>query len=86
MGPDWTYFECLFDVNPLNTSIDSETVDSIELFAQQVVVDAYPAAQQNSPWVHDGTCKIPKLLVMIVSINGHPTCLSVDSGSLGDFI
>jgi hypothetical protein len=58
----------------------------IELNRQQVKAGTYPALQQNSAKVKDPAWKVPKLLIIVVQVNGHPACALVDSGSLGDFI
>ena len=83
--PDWTYFGCIFD-NVFTTPLVALAIRSVELFAQQIGVDTYPAVQRNSTCVHNVVHEIQKPLVVVVNINGHPTCALVDSGSLDDFI
>jgi hypothetical protein len=61
-------------------------VNVIELNGQQVEAGTYPALQRNSAKVKDPAWKVPKPLVIVVQVNGHPACALVDSGSLGDFI
>jgi hypothetical protein len=42
--------------------------------------------QRNAALTRDFSCIVPKPLVVVVKINGHPARALFDSGSLGDFI
>jgi hypothetical protein len=44
------------------------------------------ALQRNAAVPKDFTCIVPKLIVVVVQINGHPACALLDSGSLEDFV
>ena len=49
--------------------------------------DLDPATvQRNATHLKDFTRKVPRLVVVVVRINGHPTRALIDSGSLGDFM
>jgi hypothetical protein len=65
---------------------DGEYEIIIGLHGQQVEAGTYPAIQRNSSAVKDAKRFIPKPVVIVVQINGHPCRALVDSGSLGDFI
>jgi hypothetical protein len=49
--------------------------------------DPDPATiQRNAARLKDFTRKVPRPVVVVVRINGHPTRALIDSGSLGDFM
>ena len=48
--------------------------------------DTYPALQRNSAVAKDFKRVIPKPVVVVVQINGHPARALIDSGSLADFM
>ena len=56
------------------------------LHGQQVAQGTYPSIQRNSMARHNPVQVIPKPIVVVVKINGHPARALVDSGSLGDFM
>ncbi|KIK04948.1 hypothetical protein K443DRAFT_4142 [Laccaria amethystina LaAM-08-1] len=56
------------------------------LYGQQVAQGTYPSIQRNSVARRNPTCVIPKPIVIVVKIDGHPARALVDSGSLGDFM
>ncbi|KIK51833.1 hypothetical protein GYMLUDRAFT_109337, partial [Collybiopsis luxurians FD-317 M1] len=58
----------------------------LELNGIQVPKGTYPAIQRNAASTKDFSRLIPKPLVIVVKINGHPARALVDTGSLGDFI
>ncbi|KAJ3779573.1 hypothetical protein GGU10DRAFT_382255 [Lentinula aff. detonsa] len=92
-------FGCLFnpveDVDALkkHTSQTSQEVWSqedqwspIEINGVQVPRGTYPAIQRNAAMTKDFSRRIPKPLVVVVKLNGHPARALIDTGSLGDFI
>lgn len=58
----------------------------IELSGVQVPRGTYPAIQCNAAMTKDFSRCIPKPLVVVVKLNGHPACTLIDTGSLGDFV
>ena len=58
----------------------------VEVNGIQVRADTYPALQHNSAVVKDFKRVIPKPVVVVVQINGHPARALIDSGSLADFM
>lgn len=65
---------------------NNKYVSSIKLFGQQVPTRTYLSIQCNALQAKDSSRKVPKLLVIVVKINGKLAHALVDSGSLGDFI
>ena len=58
----------------------------LQIFGQQVKAGTYPSIQRNSAQTQDSSRKVPRPLVIVVQINGHPARALIDSGSLGDFV
>ncbi|KAJ3963622.1 hypothetical protein EV361DRAFT_985947, partial [Lentinula raphanica] len=58
----------------------------IEINGVQVPKGTYPAIQRNAAMTKDFSRRIPKSLVVVVKVNGHPARALIDTGSLGDFI
>ena len=53
----------------------------------QQLGDPDPATlQRNAARTKDFTQKVPRPVVVVVRINGHPTWALIDSGSLGDLM
>ena len=76
-------------LRPQITNATVETYDTLavlELNGQQVKRGTYPAIEQNNVKKKSGNCVIPKPLVIVVKLNGHPVRALIDSGSLGDFV
>lgn len=48
--------------------------------------NSYPALEQNPTITKDVTWMIPKLVIIIVHVNGQPARALVDTGSLADFM
>ncbi len=74
------------------TELDSYTPNvhsnsvNLEAFGQQVPMGTYPSIQPNASKVKDSSRPVPRPIVVVVKINGHPARALIDSGSLGDFI
>ncbi|KAG5720615.1 hypothetical protein E4T56_gene4559 [Termitomyces sp. T112] len=64
----------------------SEEISTLELCGQQVKQETYPAIQRNNGQAKNINRKVPKPLVIVVKLDGHPVCALLDSGSLGDFV
>jgi hypothetical protein len=58
----------------------------IESFGQQVKSGNYSALQRNASNIRDVSRPVPKPLVVVAKVNGHPVRALVDSGSLSDFV
>ncbi|KAF8079210.1 hypothetical protein FPV67DRAFT_1776248 [Lyophyllum atratum] len=58
----------------------------IELFGQQIRPGTLPAIQRNTVITRDASRTIPRPIVIVVSVNGHPARALIDSGSLSDFM
>lgn len=58
----------------------------LELNRQQVPIGTYPLVQQNASHAKNPSHMVPKLLVVVVHINGQPARALIDSGSLDDFM
>jgi len=58
----------------------------IDSFGAQVPQGTFPALQRNSASTKDFTRAIPKLVVVVVHVNGRPARALIDTGSLADFI
>ncbi|KAJ3558319.1 hypothetical protein NP233_g11531 [Leucocoprinus birnbaumii] len=67
---------------------DPIVVMSVELeaYGQQIEAGTYPSIQRNSTIPRDISRVIPRPIVVVVRINGHPCRALIDSGSMGDFI
>jgi hypothetical protein len=59
---------------------------NIGVYGIQAKAGKYSALQRDSSNIQDMTRPIPKLLVIVVNINGHPARALIDLGSLSDFI
>ena len=70
----------------LHLEIEDRRLHVLELNGQQIPVGTYPSIQCNAAFAKDPSRRVPKPLVVVVRINGHPAQALVDSGSLGDFI
>jgi hypothetical protein len=64
---------------------DTESI-GVEVYGIRAKAGMYSALQRNSSNICDTTRPIPKPLVIVFNINGHPARALVDSGSLSDFI
>ncbi|KAG6875801.1 hypothetical protein C0993_007390, partial [Termitomyces sp. T159_Od127] len=73
-------------VENLRLEVENGQLRVLELNGQQIKAGTYPSVQRNGAFARDPSRKIPKPLVIVVQINGHPARALVDSGSLGDFI
>ncbi|KAG2045859.1 hypothetical protein BDR06DRAFT_900090 [Suillus hirtellus] len=58
----------------------------LELNGQQIPAGTYPALHRTAAVAKDFKWVIPKPLVVMVHINGHPARALIDSGSLSDFM
>ena len=58
----------------------------VELGGVQVDCNRYPSLQCNLVQVKGNTRVLPKPIVLMVQINGHPARALLDSGLLGDFL
>ncbi|KIK33352.1 hypothetical protein CY34DRAFT_27054 [Suillus luteus UH-Slu-Lm8-n1] len=58
----------------------------VELNGQQIPAGTYPALQRGSAVTKDLKRLIPKPVVVLVHVNGHPARALIDSGSLSDFM
>jgi len=58
----------------------------IELNGQQIPAGTYPAIHRTVAATKDFKRVIPKLLVVVVHINGHPVWALIDSGSLSELV
>ncbi|KAJ2917183.1 hypothetical protein MD484_g3247, partial [Candolleomyces efflorescens] len=52
----------------------------------QVPSSSFPALQRNASALKTKAILVPKPLVVVADVNGHPTRALLDSGSLGDFV
>ncbi|KAJ2913329.1 hypothetical protein MD484_g7081, partial [Candolleomyces efflorescens] len=68
------------------SSGSSHSVDAIEVAGIQVPRNSYKGVQRNAAWVKGTQRIVPKPIVVVVNVNGHPARALMDSGSLGDFI
>lgn len=58
----------------------------MELFGAQVPRGSFAAVQRNAAVTKDATRVVPKPIVVVTKVNGHPARALLDSGSLGDFM
>jgi len=58
----------------------------VELNRVQLSKGTYPAIQRTAAQVYDPAQKVPKPIVIVVKIDGHPCQALIDSGSMGDFV
>ena len=58
----------------------------MELGGVQVDQNKYPSLQRNSARIKGNHRVLPKLIVVVVKINGSPARVLLNSGSLGDFL
>ncbi|KIK50611.1 hypothetical protein GYMLUDRAFT_182508, partial [Collybiopsis luxurians FD-317 M1] len=72
-------------LNHVQNELDKEWT-ALEVNGIQVPKGTYPAVQRNATTTKDFSRQIPKPLVVVVKINGHPARALIDTGSLGDFI
>ena len=70
----------------LHLEIEDGRLHVLKLNRQQIPVGTYPSIQCNAAFTKDPSRRVPKPLVIVVHINGHPARALVDSGSLGNFI
>ena len=62
-------------------------VEALELNATTIIEpDEYRALERNASSSRDAARVVPKPLVVVVNIEGHPARALLDSGSLGDFM
>jgi hypothetical protein len=65
---------------------DQDLISELELNRVQVPRGSYAALQRNAAVPKDFTRTVPKPVVIVVHVNGHPARALLDSGSLGDFM
>jgi hypothetical protein len=65
---------------------DGASIDSLDLFGIQVPRGSYVAIERNATLVKDFKRPVPKPIVVVVHINGHPARALLDTGSLADFM
>jgi hypothetical protein len=65
---------------------DQDLISELELNGVQVPRGSYAALQRNAAMPKDFTRTVPKPVVIVVHVNGHPARALLDSGSLGDFM
>ncbi|SJL14216.1 uncharacterized protein ARMOST_17672 [Armillaria ostoyae] len=70
----------------LRSNVQQRFFECLELNATQARRGDFSAVQRNSANVRDARRKIPRTLVIVVKINGHPCHALIDTGSMGDFI
>ena len=70
---------------PLHDEVDCDT-DSVPLELNAVDLERLNGLQWNAAIPRDFDWLILKLLIVVVTINGHPCRVLLDSGSLSDFI
>ncbi|KAJ3556748.1 hypothetical protein NP233_g11909 [Leucocoprinus birnbaumii] len=58
----------------------------LEAYGQQIEAGTYPSIQRNSTIPRDISRVIPRPIVVVVKIKGHPCRALIDTGSMGDFI
>ena len=64
-----------------------EELDAVfEVNGVQVNRNAYPSLQRNAVSSKSTSLRVPKPIIVMVNVNGHPCRVLIDSGSLGDFI
>ena len=63
-----------------------ESAGDFNVFGLQIPRGTYPGLQKMTAVPKDFTHVIPKPLVVVVKVNGHPARALLDSGSLGDFM
>jgi hypothetical protein len=95
---DMTTGRIRFTLNAINVQRLRDTPDvmwAIGPFGGEVVTEIngvqvpsgmYPALQRNSSTTRDFKRIIPKPVVVVVEVNGHPACALIDTGSLADFM
>ena len=83
--PHWVYPEQ--PTHEASSVLDDDgSISSLELFGVQVPRGTYAALERNSATVKDFKRMVPKPIVVVVNINGHPARALLDSGSLADFM
>ena len=83
--PHWVYPEQ--PTHETSSVLDNDSsVGSLELFGVQVPRGTYAALECNSVTIKDFKRMVPKPIVVVVNINGHPARALLDSGSLADFM
>ncbi|SJL12635.1 uncharacterized protein ARMOST_16064 [Armillaria ostoyae] len=70
----------------IRSNAQQQFFECLELNATQARRGDFSAVQRNSANVRDARRKIPRTLVIVVKINGHPCRALIDTGSMGDFI
>ncbi|KAG6884438.1 hypothetical protein C0993_011132 [Termitomyces sp. T159_Od127] len=88
--PALEYLGDVIRVISVRNQMRVETTDHqlwvLELYGQQVEAGTFPALLCNNIRRKDVTRTVPKPLVIVVKVEGHPVRVLVDSGSLGDFM
>ncbi|KAG6913321.1 hypothetical protein DXG01_007762, partial [Tephrocybe rancida] len=74
------------NLNRVNIQDKGDRLTVLELNGQQVEAGTYPALLRHNVKRRDPARAVPKPLVIVVKIDGHPVRALVDSGSLGDFM
>ncbi|KAG6912337.1 hypothetical protein DXG01_015323, partial [Tephrocybe rancida] len=74
------------NLSRVNIQEKSDRLTVLELNGQQVEAGTYPALLRHNVKRRDPARAVPKPLVIVVKIDGHPVRALVDSGSLGDFM
>ena len=67
-------------------TLDHDSINSLDLFGAQIPKGTYPTLEHNVGTVKDFKRMVPKPVVVVVHINGHPARALLDTGSLADFI
>ena len=67
-------------------TLDHDSINSLDLFRAQIPKGTYPALERNAGTVKDFKRMVPKPVVVVVHINGHPAWALLDTGSLADFM
>jgi Retroviral aspartyl protease len=65
---------------------EGELLCELELNGVQIPQNQYAGLQQNAAAVKDPSCKVPRPVIVEVTLNGQPAKALIDSGSLSDFI
>ncbi len=78
--------QCLISAEILCNFKQQQFFECLKLNATQAQRGDFTAVQRNSANVQDARRKIPRMLVIVVKVNGHPCRALIDTGSMGDFI
>ncbi|KAG6913796.1 hypothetical protein DXG01_004202 [Tephrocybe rancida] len=74
------------NLSRVNIQDKGDRLTVLELDGQQVEAGTYPALLRHNVKHRDPACAVPKPLVIIVKIDGHPVHALMDSWLLGDFM